>query len=196
MVARMTFELNAPQRPLSAVTTTSSTFFSSRAWRSGCSSSSTRVAMEVSTSRSAAAYGLAAKMRSCARRSFAAATIFMALVICCVFLTLRMRRRRSMVLGIGFQVLRDCVFHTTCRRGVLGPLSWRPCRLRGEHVRVVADVLLLELGHRGAEVALQLLVELRRLLQPIEQVGALVAQPLMQRRLERPHGPDGQVVQE
>jgi hypothetical protein len=30
----------------------------------------------------------------------AAATIFMALVICCVFFTLRMRLRKSMVLGI------------------------------------------------------------------------------------------------
>src|SRR6478672_5633611 len=41
-------------------------------------------------------------VRSCARRSFAAETIFMALVICCVFLTERMRRRMSIKLGIGF----------------------------------------------------------------------------------------------
>src|SRR6478672_7544112 len=40
-------------------------------------------------------------VRSCARRSFAAETIFMALVICCVFLTERMRRRMSMRLGMG-----------------------------------------------------------------------------------------------
>ena len=33
------------------------------------------------------AYGRAAIARSCALRSFAAETIFMALVICCVFLT-------------------------------------------------------------------------------------------------------------
>src|SRR5579864_8595792 len=39
--------------------------------------------------------------RSCARRSLAAETIFMALVICCVFLTERMRRRISMRLGMG-----------------------------------------------------------------------------------------------
>ena len=63
-------------------------------------STSTRVETDASTSRSAAAYGRAAIIRSCARRSFAAATIFMALVICCVFLTLRIRRRRSIVLGI------------------------------------------------------------------------------------------------
>jgi len=37
------------------------------------------------------AYGRAASARSWARRSLAAATIFMALVICRVFFTLRMR---------------------------------------------------------------------------------------------------------
>ena len=42
-------------------------------------------------------------MRSCARRSFDAATIFMALVICCVFLTERIRRRRSMREGMSFE---------------------------------------------------------------------------------------------
>ena len=41
------------------------------------------------------AYGRAFMMRSCARRSFDAATIFIALVICCVFFTARTRRRRS-----------------------------------------------------------------------------------------------------
>src|ERR1019366_6222679 len=39
-------------------------------------------------------------VRSCARRSFAAETIFMALVICWVFLTERMRRRISIKLGM------------------------------------------------------------------------------------------------
>src|SRR3979490_1065049 len=38
--------------------------------------------------------------RSWARRSFAAETIFMALVICWVFLTERMRRRMSIRLGM------------------------------------------------------------------------------------------------
>ncbi len=37
---------------------------------------------------------------SCARRSLAAETIFMALVICCVFFTERMRRRMSIKLGM------------------------------------------------------------------------------------------------
>ena len=47
---------------------------------------------------------------SCARRSFAAETIFMALVICCVFLTERTRRRMSIRLGIYF-ALRLVLLH-------------------------------------------------------------------------------------
>jgi len=39
-------------------------------------------------------------VRSCARRSFAAETTFMALVICRVFTTLRIRRRMSRMLGM------------------------------------------------------------------------------------------------
>src|SRR5437899_4208049 len=39
-------------------------------------------------------------VRSCARRSLAAETIFMALVICWVFLTERIRRRMSIRLGM------------------------------------------------------------------------------------------------
>ena len=42
--------------------------------------------------------------RSCARRSLAAETIFMALVICRVFLTERMRRLRSSTFAI-YQLL-------------------------------------------------------------------------------------------
>src|SRR5689334_23200156 len=45
-------------------------------------------------------------VRSCARRNFAAETIFMALVICCVFFTERMRRRMSIRLGMRYFVLR------------------------------------------------------------------------------------------
>ena len=39
-------------------------------------------------------------MRSCARRSFDAETIFMAFVICCVDLTARTRRRMSISDGM------------------------------------------------------------------------------------------------
>jgi len=48
--------------------------------------------------------GRATMTRSCARRSLAAETIFMALVICSVFFTERMRRRRSIRLGIDYAV--------------------------------------------------------------------------------------------
>jgi hypothetical protein len=47
------------------------------------------------------AYGLAASACCCARRSFDAATIFMAEVIFCVDLTLLMRVRSAFRLGIG-----------------------------------------------------------------------------------------------
>src|SRR6202158_4822744 len=53
------------------------------------------------------AYGRAAITRSCARRSLAAETIFMALVICRVFFTLRMRRLRSSTFAIFLPGVRD-----------------------------------------------------------------------------------------
>src|SRR5437764_15373883 len=106
IAARTMLLLKAPQSPRSAVTMTSSTLRSaSCAWRRGCvTSSSTRVATEVSTLRSAAAYGRAAKMRSCARRSFAAETIFMALVSCWLFLVVRVLGRVVIAAGIRYLV--------------------------------------------------------------------------------------------
>jgi hypothetical protein len=44
---------------------------------------------------SSSAYGRAASADSCARRNRAAATNFIARVICCVFFTERIRRRKS-----------------------------------------------------------------------------------------------------
>src|ERR1700758_2330290 len=55
------------------------------------------------------AKGRAAMMRSWARRSFDAATIFIALVICCVFFTARTRRRRSIRDG-----MRQCALRGRC----------------------------------------------------------------------------------
>src|SRR5262245_33239679 len=81
-------------------------------------------------------------MRSCARRSFDAATIFIALVICCVFLTARIRRRRSI------------------RDGMMG-LALRRRRLaRGEVLR--------ELRDRGVQRRLEVVVELLLLLDVLE----------------------------
>src|SRR5436305_9510601 len=90
--------------------------FSSRRWSSGCAAASSvwlaaRAAF-CSMRSSMVAYGRAASTRSCARRSFAAETIFMALVICCVFLTDRMRRRMSIRLGMAYS--------GGCRFAVLG----------------------------------------------------------------------------
>ena len=96
--------LKAPASPLSLVIRTSKMRCSGRTARSGfCPASTSRAAEEAtlaSTLRSIRPYGRAAITRSWARRSLAAETIFMALVICCVFLTERIRRRMSIRLGI------------------------------------------------------------------------------------------------
>src|SRR5215510_2719399 len=99
----MMLVLTLPQRPLSPVTTITSVFESGRGSRtasSGCIEGSTRAATLARKWWISEVYGRAAIIRSCALRSFDAATIFIALVICCVFLTARIRRRRSMREGM------------------------------------------------------------------------------------------------
>ncbi len=101
--ALITLVLKLPHSPLSAVTTMTSvrlSAFGSRTVSSGWIDGSTREATLPSTRCICTAYGRALMTRSCARRSFDAATIFIALVICCVFLTARIRRRRSIRDGI------------------------------------------------------------------------------------------------
>ena len=97
-------ELKAPQSPRSAVQTT-------RRWAwslpvpiiNGDPSSRPCNAMArlASTASMREAYGRAASAALCARLSFAAATICMALVIFCVAFTLEMRLRSSFNEGIG-----------------------------------------------------------------------------------------------
>src|SRR5579862_356891 len=100
---RSTFELNAPARERSPVTTTTRIFSSGRRSSSGCAVDSMRAAAERNTRRISWAYGRAAKTPSCERRSFAAATNFIARVICCVLFTERMRRRKSRSVAIDGQ---------------------------------------------------------------------------------------------
>src|SRR5687767_13100562 len=99
---RTTFELNAPHKPRSDVMATISIlppfFDSGRATRSGWGASpicSARRATAAAVAAILSANGRAAFTRSSARRSLAAETIFMALVIFCVFFTLLMRLRMS-----------------------------------------------------------------------------------------------------
>src|SRR5215472_18420589 len=92
--------LNAPARPRSPERKSTRMRFSSRRTSSGCSGDSIRAIVERSTRASSRAYGRAASAASCARRSRAAATNFIARVICCVFFTERMRRRKSRSVGI------------------------------------------------------------------------------------------------
>ena len=101
------FELKPPAKPLSPAMTRMSTFFSSRSTSSGCMMSPVASSIRLvrctrfsNTLASICAYGRACSARSWARRSLAAETIFMALVICRVFFTLRMRRRRSSTFAI------------------------------------------------------------------------------------------------
>ena len=97
---RLMFALNAPQRPRSAVMTSNRMRSSERISRSGCDTSSNREVKLPRTLFNCSAYGRALNTRSCARRSFAAETVFIAFVNCCVFFTDRIRRRISNRLGI------------------------------------------------------------------------------------------------
>src|SRR5581483_10136944 len=85
-----------------------------------------------STLRSRTAYGRMDVIRCCARFSRAAATIFMARVIFCVFLTLPMRLRR---------LLRSATFASTLRSDEAFGERLQ-CRLEGR-LEVVRDCLLL-----------------------------------------------------
>ena len=80
-------------------------------------------------------------------RSFAAETIFMALVICCVFLTERMRRRMSIRLGIyfGFVLLHEARLEFLERR---------------VHLRLELVVQRLLLANRGQHRRMRVLDEL------------------------------------
>src|SRR5262249_55275152 len=96
-------EWNPPQRPRSEVMTTTSWTVSLPvpASSAGAPSCPAMLAASEPSMRSMrSAYGRAASACSCARRSFAAATIFMADVIFCVDLTLLILMRRSLRLGM------------------------------------------------------------------------------------------------
>ena len=119
----MMLALNEPHRPLSALITMTSTFFGSRARNSGCASASARVARLFNTSSIFLANGRADKMASWARRSFAADTIFMADVICWVFLTLLVRRLRSRRLGMVCYVRAPAYAADSSELGLNWPLN-------------------------------------------------------------------------
>src|SRR5262245_43886780 len=91
----MTLELNAPASPRSLVITTIAARRAGRSSNSGCASLPATPDSSDTTRASAAEYGRAAMIASCARRSLAAATSFIARVILRVFLTLWMRLRMA-----------------------------------------------------------------------------------------------------
>src|SRR5205823_11593388 len=105
-------------------------------------------------------------IRSCARRSFAAATIFIALVICCVFFTDRMRRRRSMSDGICIGQLRS----SPSSKRILAQRILRALRSLLGSGRLSAGELAGKLLHRRVERRLELIVEHLLLGDPTEDV--------------------------
>src|SRR5579872_7263060 len=108
--------------------------------------------------------------RSWARRSLAAETTFMALVICCVFFTERMRRRRSIKLGI---------------------------RLGGyERFLVLGDETLLEFFDHRVELALELVVQSFLFADFLEQAGLRGVEEAVEFRFELPDVFDGQIVEQ
>src|SRR5687768_8464593 len=184
----MTLVLKLPHRPRSAVITNSSTLppafgtfrSSSRGWADG----STRDARLFSTRCICEANGRACCVRSCARRSFDAATIFMALVICCVFFTARTRRRRSMSDGISQNAARRPEDAKKTSWSLLRDFvsSWLPLGCCGLPRREVTRIFLYGLGQRG----LELIVELLLLRDPAEELRMARLDELVQAGLERP----------
>src|SRR5581483_4231750 len=93
--------LNEPARPLSAVITIApSGAPSAPGFMNGWSTVPTFAIRSCSIAPIASAYGRDCFCRASARRIFAAATCFIALVICWVFFNDRIRSRRSRTLGI------------------------------------------------------------------------------------------------
>src|ERR1051326_360926 len=158
----MMFELNAPARPLSAVMMTICRRGPSRCSRSGCAAPSLPCPVTRFPRSSAilVAYGRAATMRSCARRSFAAATSFMARVIFCVDWTERIRRWMS-------------------RRVAIAPLRRLDALRRHEFRLGVGDSLGERLAHRVGK--LPLVADLR------EGLRLLPLEPAVEEGLELAH---------
>src|SRR5204863_3771705 len=139
---RSTLLLKAPARPRSAVMMTIWRRGPSRCSSSGCAEPSPPSAADTRLPSSSAilfAYGRAAVMRSWARRSFAAATSFIALVIFCVDWTERIRRWMSRSVAMALRSLGglDASRHQELRLGLLEGLPER-------FAQVVAQLLLVD----------------------------------------------------
>src|SRR5205809_171687 len=157
---RTMFALNAPASPRSAVMITTWRRGPARWTRSGCGASSWAPALDTRFPSSSAifpAYGRAARIRSCARRSFAAATSFIARVIFCVDSTDRIRRRMSRRVAMRAGPLRGL--------DALGGHELRLCVVHGLREALaqrVRDLLLVaDLGEDPGTLALEPTVEVR-----------------------------------
>src|SRR5215469_13376670 len=119
LALRKILVLNAPANPRSPVKTKARTLSSGRRASNGCCGSVIRLIVERSTRTNSFAYGRAARAASCARRNRAAATNFMARVICWVFFTERMRRRKSRSVGIPVRQSKSLICGSRRRREAL-----------------------------------------------------------------------------
>src|SRR6185503_590485 len=160
-------ELKGPQRPRSAVQTTSRCTLLAPVPASNFGVESlpaTAEAIEPSTFPMRSAKGRAASAAACARRSLDAATICMALVIFCVALVAAMRTRMSLRLAMSYE-----------SRSLPIPSS-------GERLRVAVDHAL-ELGRIGIR-------EVAALADAVEQICVLRAHQRQQPAFEGAHTAD------
>src|SRR5262245_22297028 len=160
-------ELKGPHRPRSAVQTTRRCTLLAPVPASNFGAESlpaTADAIEPSTFPIRSAKGRAASAATCARRSFEAATICMALVIFCVALVAVMRTRMSLRLAM-----------SNCPRSLPMPPS-------GECLGVAVDQAF-ELGRIGIR-------QVTALADAVEQIGVLAAQQRQEPGLEWSHASD------
>src|SRR3990167_5774171 len=176
--------LKARQSPRSPDSTRASRRSCGRRASKGCAGDSIRAARLSSTSRSRPAYGRALKTRSCALRSRAAEIIFIALVICCVLRTERMRRRMSIKLAIYLVPVLDTE-----------PVArWLPGS--GCRCPLFALETLLEFGEHFCEIMLQGVIQLFFLHYLFPQRWMTVLNVTIQLGLEAPDVVDRDIVDE
>src|SRR5215468_10661245 len=165
--ALRTLALNAPAWPRSLVTTTIAALASGRSSNSLCASVPATADSSLTTWAIAVAYGRAAFSASCARRSFAVDTSFIARVILRVFLTLVIRLRIALRLGIALLPLDRELLGELGQRVAQPPLQVARPLLAGRRIldvlqlagraQLIEDVRLARLEERQelALVALQ-----------------------------------------
>src|SRR5471032_3562406 len=194
-----------PHRPLSVVTRImpaafAPLFSTMNGWRY----SGVAALMCAATSRILSAYGRAARMRSCARRIFDAATISIALVILRVFCTLLILPRISFIPAIAYSIVGQSLRFSAYS----GPMqSYRsgagcfvasesgPRRFKVRPIRGSVSARLLEVLQRGMQCAFVVLRQVFVIFDALDHVGLLGLQVVAQTLFERQHLSDFEIVE-